>query len=36
MLKLIIGIIFAGLAFYLTEKDNKDGDLYKILHKKDK
>lgn len=32
MLAIITGIVFAGVAYYLTEKDNKDGDLYKLLH----
>jgi len=32
MLEIITGIIFAGLAFYLTEKDKKDSELYKVLH----
>ena len=34
MLEIIVGTLFAGLAFYLTEKDNKNSELYKILHSK--
>ena len=34
MLELIVGMIFALLAFYISEKDNKSGELYKILHHK--
>jgi len=34
MLELIVGILFAILAFYVSEKDNKNGELYKILHDK--
>ena len=34
MLEVIIAIVFASLAYYVAEKDNKDSDLYKILHQK--
>ena len=34
MLELTISIIFAILVYYVAEKDNKDGELYKILHQK--
>jgi len=34
MLEIITAIIFAGIVFYVAEKDNKDGDLYKILNEK--
>jgi hypothetical protein len=34
MLEIITGIIFATVAFVLAEKDKKDSDLYKLLHKK--
>ena len=33
MLEIIIGIIFATLAFYLVEKDNPKSDLYNLIHK---
>ena len=36
MLEIVTGIIFAGVAFYLTEKDKKDSELYKLLHSKKK
>lgn len=32
MVELIVGIVFAVIVFYVAEKDNKDGELYKILH----
>ncbi len=35
MLEFIIIITFALVAYYVSEKDNKDGELYKILHDKD-
>lgn len=33
MLEIITGIVFLLIAIYITEKDNKDSELYKILHK---
>jgi len=35
MLEFIIIITFAAVAYYVSEKDNKDGELYKILNDKD-
>lgn len=32
MLEMTIGVVFAILAFYVAEKDNKNSELYKILH----
>ena len=32
MLEIIVGTIFAFIVFWITEKDNEEGDLYKILH----
>jgi len=32
VVELIIAIAFASIVFYVSEKDNKEGDLYKILH----
>jgi len=32
MLEILIGIIFAVVAYYFAEKDNKNSDLYKITH----
>ena len=34
MLEFIVGTAFAVIAFYFTEKDNKNSELYKILHEK--
>jgi len=35
MIKIITGLIFAGFAYYFTEKDNPNSELYRLLHKKD-
>jgi hypothetical protein len=35
MLEVTIAVVFALAAFYLAEKDNEDGELYKILHRKE-
>ncbi len=32
MLEMTTGVVFAILAFYVAEKDNKNSELYKILH----
>lgn len=32
MPEVVIAIVFASLAYYVSEKDNKESDLYKILH----
>jgi len=32
MVEIIVAILFASIVFYVAEKDNEDGDLYKILH----
>jgi hypothetical protein len=34
MLEFIIIMTFVVVSFYVVEKDNEDGELYKILHKK--
>jgi len=34
MLEVIVAIAFAFTVFIVAEKDNKDSDLYKLLHKK--
>lgn len=34
MLEAIIVILFVVISYYVIEKDNKDSDLYKLLHKK--
>ncbi len=34
MFELILAIIIAISAYYLAEKDNKNSELYKLLHKK--
>ena len=31
---MIIAVLFAAAVYYVAEKDNKDSDLYKILHNK--
>ena len=28
----MVVIVFASIVFYIVEKDNEEGDLYKILH----
>ena len=33
MSEIIIGTLFAFFAFYIAEKDNKNSELYKLLHK---
>ncbi|ADN08229.1 hypothetical protein Saut_0180 [Sulfurimonas autotrophica DSM 16294] len=32
MLEMIVAVIFAVVAYYVAEKDNKESDLYQILH----
>ena len=34
MIEIIVAIVFASIVFYVAEKDNKESDLYKILHAK--
>jgi hypothetical protein len=34
MLEIIIGTLFAIIAYVATEYDNKDSELYKLLHQK--
>jgi len=36
MIEIIVAILFASIVFYVAEKDNKNGDLYKILHREKK
>jgi len=34
MLEITIAIVFAITVYYVAEKDNKNSELYKILHQK--
>ena len=36
MLEVMVGLVFAFVAFYVTEKDNPNSELYKLLHKENK
>ena len=34
MLEVTIAVVFAMAVYYVAEKDNKDSNLYKMLHQK--
>ena len=36
MLEIITGIVFALVAYYITEKDNENSDLYKYINKENR